>query len=90
MYLCFPSLVLDKFHHIQCVLSYYYAMDRIFPLSKKFSYVDVPICSASAQSVETMIIGRFLVGIGIGVNTGLVPMYISEVLALSVTMFSSI
>ncbi|XP_024384067.1 probable plastidic glucose transporter 1 [Physcomitrium patens] len=35
--------------------------------------------SASAQSVNLMILGRFLVGIGIGVNTGLVPMYISEV-----------
>lgn len=39
------------------------------------------LCSASAQSVNLMILGRFLVGIGIGVNTGLVPMYISEVLA---------
>jgi sugar porter (SP) family MFS transporter len=35
--------------------------------------------SATAQSSLVMILGRFLVGIGIGVNTGLVPMYISEV-----------
>ncbi|KAG0558406.1 hypothetical protein M758_10G024400 [Ceratodon purpureus] len=35
--------------------------------------------SATAQSANVMILGRFLVGIGIGVNTGLVPMYISEV-----------
>lgn len=35
--------------------------------------------SASAGSVYAMIVGRFLVGIGIGVNTGLVPVYISEV-----------
>eukprot|EP00250_Pteridium_aquilinum_P018069 c23925_g1_i1 orf=362-2026(-) len=35
--------------------------------------------SANAESVNAMIIGRFLVGIGIGVNTGLVPVYISEV-----------
>lgn len=35
--------------------------------------------SASADSVYAMIVGRFLVGIGIGVNTGLVPVYISEI-----------
>lgn len=35
--------------------------------------------SANAQSVEMMVLGRFMVGIGIGVNTSLVPLYISEV-----------
>lgn len=35
--------------------------------------------SASAGSVYAMILGRFLVGLGIGVNTGLVPLYISEI-----------
>lgn len=88
LYLCFPSHVLDKVHHRMSFELLCY--DRCFQQSKKFSYVDVYICSASAQSVETMIFGRFLVGVGIGVNTGLVPMYISEVLVLSVTMFSSI
>jgi hypothetical protein len=38
--------------------------------------------SASAQSVEMMVLGRFMVGIGIGVNTSLVPLYISEVSSL--------
>ncbi|TMW83863.1 hypothetical protein EJD97_000587 [Solanum chilense] len=35
--------------------------------------------SAQAQSIEEMILGRFLVGLGIGVNTVLVPIYISEI-----------
>ena len=52
------------------------------------------LCSASAQSVDIMILGRFMVGIGIGVNTGLVPMYISEVhpslLSLSPSRMTSI
>ncbi|MCD7457713.1 hypothetical protein HAX54_035947 [Datura stramonium] len=37
------------------------------------------IISAQAQSIEEMLFGRFLVGLGIGVNTVLVPIYISEV-----------
>ncbi|WMV38898.1 hypothetical protein MTR67_032283 [Solanum verrucosum] len=36
------------------------------------------IC-AQAQSIEEMLLGRFLVGLGIGVNTVLVPIYISEI-----------
>uniref|UniRef100_A0ACD5YFH2 Uncharacterized protein n=1 Tax=Avena sativa TaxID=4498 RepID=A0ACD5YFH2_AVESA len=35
--------------------------------------------SAQAHSLDEMLVGRFLVGIGIGVNTVLVPIYISEV-----------
>ncbi|KAK9118208.1 hypothetical protein Scep_016301 [Stephania cephalantha] len=35
--------------------------------------------SATAQSVNSMIIGRLLVGIGIGVSSALVPLYISEI-----------
>ncbi|KAJ7570475.1 hypothetical protein O6H91_01G121500 [Diphasiastrum complanatum] len=35
--------------------------------------------SASTQTVGGMLLGRFLVGLGIGVNTALVPLYISEV-----------
>ncbi|KAG5596687.1 hypothetical protein H5410_037919 [Solanum commersonii] len=34
---------------------------------------------AQAQSIEEMLLGRFLVGLGIGVNTVLVPIYISEI-----------
>ncbi|XP_016488593.1 putative plastidic glucose transporter 1 [Nicotiana tabacum] len=37
------------------------------------------IVSAQAHSIEEMLLGRFLVGLGIGVNTVLVPIYISEV-----------
>ncbi|RLN35594.1 hypothetical protein C2845_PM03G33760 [Panicum miliaceum] len=35
--------------------------------------------SGQADSLDEMLLGRFLVGIGIGVNTVLVPLYISEV-----------
>ncbi|KAK9115946.1 hypothetical protein Sjap_014893 [Stephania japonica] len=35
--------------------------------------------SATAQSVNSMIIGRLLVGIGVGVSSALVPLYISEI-----------
>jgi hypothetical protein len=37
------------------------------------------IHSATAQDVRTMIIGRLLAGIGIGISSALVPLYISEV-----------
>ncbi|KAJ4842902.1 hypothetical protein Tsubulata_013861, partial [Turnera subulata] len=37
------------------------------------------IISAQAHSLDEILLGRFLVGIGIGVNTVLVPIYISEV-----------
>lgn len=34
---------------------------------------------ATAQSVQTMIIGRLLAGIGIGITSAVVPLYISEI-----------
>ncbi|KAG6382348.1 hypothetical protein SASPL_157986 [Salvia splendens] len=34
---------------------------------------------ATAQNIETMIIGRLLAGIGIGVSSAIVPLYISEI-----------
>ncbi|KAG9450590.1 hypothetical protein H6P81_010555 [Aristolochia fimbriata] len=34
---------------------------------------------ATAQSVQTMIIGRLLAGIGIGITSAIVPLYISEI-----------
>ncbi|KAM7276173.1 hypothetical protein ACFE04_018039 [Oxalis oulophora] len=37
------------------------------------------LISAHANSLNEILLGRFLVGIGIGVNTVLVPIYISEV-----------
>ncbi|KAK3017091.1 hypothetical protein RJ639_007665 [Escallonia herrerae] len=33
----------------------------------------------TAQSVQTMILGRFLAGIGIGISSAIVPLYISEI-----------
>nr|CAB3476406.1 unnamed protein product [Digitaria exilis] len=35
--------------------------------------------SATAQDIRTMIIGRLLAGIGIGISSALVPLYISEI-----------
>ncbi|KAL4325323.1 hypothetical protein GQ457_11G005500 [Hibiscus cannabinus] len=35
--------------------------------------------TATAQSVQTMIIGRLLAGIGIGISSAIVPLYISEI-----------
>lgn len=35
--------------------------------------------SATAQSVQTMIVGRLLAGVGIGISSAIVPLYISEV-----------
>ncbi|EOA23076.1 hypothetical protein CARUB_v10003857mg [Capsella rubella] len=34
---------------------------------------------ATAQSVQTMIVGRVLAGIGIGISSAIVPLYISEI-----------
>lgn len=36
--------------------------------------------SAQAHSLDEVLLGRFLVGLGIGVDTVLVPIYISEVI----------
>ncbi|KAL5865258.1 hypothetical protein ACOSQ3_002772 [Xanthoceras sorbifolium] len=51
---------------------------------RTFQIVTIPlilgaIISAQAHSLDEMLLGRFLVGLGIGVNTVLVPIYISEV-----------
>lgn len=35
--------------------------------------------SGIAKSVETMILGRVLTGVGIGISSAIVPLYISEV-----------
>jgi sugar porter (SP) family MFS transporter len=37
------------------------------------------ILSAKASNFEAMVVGRILVGVGIGVSSGVVPLYISEV-----------
>lgn len=39
------------------------------------------VCSALAISLDEILLGRFLVGVGIGINTVLVPIYISEVIS---------
>lgn len=38
-----------------------------------------PFLCATAQSIQTMIIGRLLAGIGIGISSTIVPLYISEI-----------
>lgn len=41
--------------------------------------VSKKMISATAQSVQTMITGRLIAGIGIGISSAIVPLYISEV-----------
>lgn len=40
-------------------------------------------CSKFLESYELLIIGRYLIGINCGLNTSLVPMYISEIAPLT-------
>ncbi|PIA63617.1 hypothetical protein AQUCO_00201156v1 [Aquilegia coerulea] len=51
---------------------------RTFQLDAVPLAVGAFLC-ATAQSVQTMIIGRLLAGIGIGISSALVPLYISEI-----------
>lgn len=52
----------------------------IVDLSKDIIIISVPFSdSANAHSLDEILGGRFLVGLGIGVNAVLVPIYISEV-----------
>lgn len=55
-----------------------------FGCTRTFQLDSIPlivgaILSATAQGVHAMIIGRFLVGLGIGISSALVPLYISEI-----------
>lgn len=51
--------------------------------SQKFD-IDATCLSATAQNVQSMMIGRLLAGIGIGISSAVVPLYISEVANLYV------
>ncbi|GFP97424.1 plastidic glucose transporter 4 [Phtheirospermum japonicum] len=55
-----------------------------FGRTKTFMLDAIPLAvgaflCATAQSIETMIIGRLLAGIGIGISSAIVPLYISEI-----------
>ncbi|XP_058087129.1 plastidic glucose transporter 4 [Magnolia sinica] len=55
-----------------------------FGRTRTFQLDAIPLASgaflcATAQSVQTMIIGRLLAGIGIGISSAIVPLYISEI-----------
>ncbi|CAN1198964.1 Plastidic glucose transporter 4 [Linum perenne] len=55
-----------------------------FGRTKTFQLDAIPltigaILCATAQNVQTMIIGRVLAGIGIGISSAIVPLYISEI-----------
>lgn len=55
-----------------------------FGRTKTFQLDAIPLAvgaflCATAQSVQTMIIGRLLAGIGIGISSAIVPLYISEI-----------
>lgn len=41
-----------------------------------------PLLSATATSLSAMIAGRLIAGVGIGLSSALVPLYISEVSSL--------
>lgn len=56
----------------------------MFGRTKTFQLDAIPLAigaylCATAQSVQTMMIGRLLCGIGIGISSALVPLYISEI-----------
>lgn len=55
-----------------------------FGCTKTFMLDAIPLAigaflSATANNVQTMIFGRILVGVGIGVSSAVVPLYISEI-----------
>uniref|UniRef100_A0A5B7CCR4 Putative hexose transporter n=1 Tax=Davidia involucrata TaxID=16924 RepID=A0A5B7CCR4_DAVIN len=55
-----------------------------FGRTKTFQLDAIPLAvgaflCATAQSVQTMIVGRLLAGIGIGISSAIVPLYISEI-----------
>ncbi|KAM2806564.1 hypothetical protein COP1_047176 [Malus domestica] len=54
-----------------------------FGRTKAFQLNAIPLAIgaffATAQSVQTMIVGRLLAGIGIGITSAIVPLYISEI-----------
>ncbi|CAH9105565.1 unnamed protein product [Cuscuta europaea] len=55
-----------------------------FGRTKSFILDAIPLAigaylCATAQSVETMIVGRLLAGLGIGISSAIVPLYISEI-----------
>ncbi|KAM1132603.1 hypothetical protein FF1_046978 [Malus domestica] len=55
-----------------------------FGRTKAFQLNAIPLAigaflCATAQSVQTMIVGRLLAGIGIGITSAIVPLYISEI-----------
>ncbi|KDP32970.1 hypothetical protein JCGZ_13001 [Jatropha curcas] len=51
---------------------------RTFQLDAIPLIIGAILCT-TAQSVQTMIIGRLLAGIGIGISSAIVPLYISEI-----------
>lgn len=59
------------YRHLCCVGGHFKTSDDWF-----ISFRD----SAQAHSLDEVTFGRFLVGLGIGVDTVLVPIYISEVI----------
>jgi MFS family permease len=57
----------------------FWANDFQYSCKSYVSCGPIKFFSAMAQSVQTMIIGRLLAGIGIGISSAIVPLYISEV-----------
>lgn len=60
---------------------FYFIHYHLLYIKLSYFFLKGKLCySAQADSLDEMLLGRFLVGIGIGVNTVLVPIYISEVI----------
>lgn len=45
------------------------------------------VCSASTESLEGMLLGRFLVGIGMGIGPSVTALYVTEVLVVYFKVF---
>ncbi|KAL0450016.1 UNVERIFIED_CONTAM: Plastidic glucose transporter 4 [Sesamum latifolium] len=67
-----------------CWFIYWGSLADKFGRTKTFVLDAIPLSvgaflCATAQNIETMIIGRLLAGIGIGISSAIVPLYISEI-----------
>lgn len=83
---------LRTFHHVDYFASVRWIFKHVAGFVYCYSVAGLLITliwsSAQAHSLDEILWGRFLVGLGIGVNAVLVPIYISEVHFSSLPRFS--
>lgn len=79
----------DKDFSIRCYSTYHWSSSFVCIISLTISWSTgivllktnaSNVFSSTAQTIQTMIIGRLLAGIGIGISSAIVPLYISEVI----------